>query len=192
MKSRERILNSLKSANSIDIDLPQILFSSGEDNILQTFVEMATLAGMEVFDATKIDLMELLTSCAESKKVQSSIESHAIRFPILLDEEKPFETENVPDIFVCQAHFGVAENAALWLDDEVLPSRLLAFLPEELVILLSKEQLVSNMHQAYDKVEQIDYTYGLFLAGPSKTADIEQTLVTGAQGAKRVKLFLQE
>lgn len=46
------------------------------------------------------------------------------------------------------------------------------------------------MHEAYAKIENPDFDYGLFMTGPSKTADIEQTLVTSAQGAKKLTVLL--
>jgi L-lactate dehydrogenase complex protein LldG len=35
-----------------------------------------------------------------------------------------------------------------------------------------------------------EYGFGVFLAGPSKTADIEQSLVLGAHGARGLVVFL--
>lgn len=192
MKSREKILGSLRSAQSVKIDLPRTNFYSENHSLIEQFIEMATLAGMEIFDTAKTDPSEVLASLADNKKIQSSIKEYEEQFPVLLDETDPFKEENTPDIFLCEAHFGVAENAAMWFDDEVLPARILAFLPEELIILLPRDQVVATMHEAYQKVEKKDYSYGLFIAGPSKTADIEQTLVTGAQGAKKVRLYLSE
>jgi len=46
------------------------------------------------------------------------------------------------------------------------------------------------MHEAYQKTNSLDYSYGVFITGPSKTADIEQTLVVGAQGPRRMLVLL--
>jgi L-lactate dehydrogenase complex protein LldG len=46
------------------------------------------------------------------------------------------------------------------------------------------------MHQAYEQISSADYGFGVFLAGPSKTADIEQSLVLGAHGARGLVVFL--
>jgi L-lactate dehydrogenase complex protein LldG len=40
------------------------------------------------------------------------------------------------------------------------------------------------MHAAYEELGKVKSSFGLFLSGPSKTADIEQSLVIGAHGAR--------
>lgn len=190
MKSREKILVSLRAAQSLKIDLPEMNYNRENHFLIEQFTQMATLAGIEVIDVAKTNVSEVLHSIEDNKNIQSSIKGYEEQYPILLNETDPFNKANTPDVFLCEARFGVAENAAMWLDEEVLPFRILAFLPEELIILLSKNQLVPTMDEAYERVEEKDYSYGLFIAGPSKTADIEQTLVTGAQGAKKVSVIL--
>ena len=46
------------------------------------------------------------------------------------------------------------------------------------------------MHEAYRLIEMNDYGYGTFISGPSKTADIAQALVMGAQAARGVTVIL--
>lgn len=87
------------------------------------------------------------------------------------------------DIFLAEAVMGVAENGCLWLDEKVFDHRIAAFSCQHTILVIDHKNLVPTMHQAYRKIK-IDQTgYGVFIAGPSKTADIEQSLVIGAQGA---------
>ena len=58
------------------------------------------------------------------------------------------------------------------------------------VILLPKSQIVNNMHEAYRRIKFNDYGYGTFISGPSKTADIAQVLVMGAQAARSATVLL--
>jgi L-lactate dehydrogenase complex protein LldG len=47
------------------------------------------------------------------------------------------------------------------------------------------------MHEAYEQIGNSDYGFGTFIAGPSKTADIEQSLVLGAHGAMTMTVFIK-
>ena len=70
--------------------------------------------------------------------------------------------------------------------------RAVCFISEYLVIVLSRRAIVSNMHQAYARINMTDYGYGTFISGPSKTADIAQALVMGAQAARGVTVILTD
>ena len=92
---------------------------------------------------------------------------------------------------VLRAHFGVIENGACWIDHRPEDDRTRYTLPEHLAILLPHDALVPTMHEAYTRIKELGIDdFGLFLSGPSKTADIEQALVIGAQGAISTKVFL--
>lgn len=88
------------------------------------------------------------------------------------------------NLTILDGQFGTAENGAIWLEDDNLQLRAIPFITEHLVVFLSRKNLVSDMHAAYAKIQESKAGFGLFLAGPSKTADIEQSLVIGAHGSK--------
>jgi L-lactate dehydrogenase complex protein LldG len=96
------------------------------------------------------------------------------------------------ELILIKAHFGVAENSALWVTDEIMGQRVSAFIPQYLAIVVNKKDIVAKMHQAYDRIGNQEYGFGTFIAGPSKTADIEQSLVLGAHGARGLTVFLME
>lgn len=96
------------------------------------------------------------------------------------------------ELILVKAHFGVAENSALWVTDEIMGQRVSTFIPQYLAIIVNKKDLVAKMHQAYDRIGNQEYGFGTFIAGPSKTADIEQSLVLGAHGARGLTVFLME
>ncbi|WP_281228688.1 LutC/YkgG family protein [Flavobacterium aquiphilum] len=103
----------------------------------------------------------------------------------------PHSLEDV-ELTLVKAHFGVAENSALWVTDAILGQRVSAFIPQYLAIVVNKHNIVATMHQAYDRIGSQEYGFGTFIAGPSKTADIEQSLVLGAHGARGLVVFLME
>jgi L-lactate dehydrogenase complex protein LldG len=84
--------------------------------------------------------------------------------------------------------FGVAENGAIWLLEEALPHRVAPFICQHLVINVKK--IVPHMHAAYKELGKVNSGFGLFLSGPSKTADIEQSLVIGAHGARSLTVVI--
>lgn len=91
---------------------------------------------------------------------------------------------------VVRGRLGVAENAAVWIDDTQLPHRALPFVAEHLVLLLAPEAVVNDMHAAYAALGTPEAGFGVFVSGPSKTADIEQSLVMGAQGPRSLLVVL--
>ena len=96
---------------------------------------------------------------------------------------------NGTDVGIIRGEFGVAENGCIWIPQE-MKEKAVCFISEHLIILMPKSQIVNNMHEAYKRIEFNDYGYGTFISGPSKTADIAQVLVMGAQAARSVTIFL--
>lgn len=94
------------------------------------------------------------------------------------------------DLAIFQPHFGVAENAAAWLTDDRMGDRALPFISQHIALVIHRSDIVQTMHEAYDRIGASSYNFGTFIAGPSKTADIEQSLVLGAHGPKSMTVFL--
>jgi L-lactate dehydrogenase complex protein LldG len=102
--------------------------------------------------------------------------------------QDPHELADV-DLGVVRAQFGVAESGAVWLTQEDLVVNALGFLSQHLIVLLDPDEIVRDMHEAYRRV-RLDVTgYGCFMMGPSATADVEATLVHGAQGPRSLDVF---
>jgi len=97
--------------------------------------------------------------------------------------------ERVHKAFI-KAGIGVAENGSVWVKESQMINRLLPFICQHLVIVLEKEKLVATMHHAYQQINVFEEGFGVFIAGPSKTADIEQSLVIGAHGARSMTVYL--
>ena len=93
------------------------------------------------------------------------------------------------DVGVVRARFGVAESGAVWLTQEDLVVDALGFLSQHLIVLLDPAEIVADMHEAYRRVRLDETAYGCFMMGPSATADVEATLVHGAQGPRSLNVF---
>lgn len=97
---------------------------------------------------------------------------------------------NGTDVAIVRGTVGVAENGCIWIP-QTMKEKALLFISEYLVIVLDKKNVVNNMHGAYASIEMDPrYNFGTFISGPSKTADIEQALVIGAQAARGVTVVL--
>ena len=101
------------------------------------------------------------------------------------------------DVLVCEGVFGVAENGAVWLPASKMGHRAAPFLAQHLMLVLDPRQIVEDLHAAYARLQAeaggIDAEgFGLFVAGPSKTADIEQSLVIGAHGPRSLTVVLTD
>jgi L-lactate dehydrogenase complex protein LldG len=108
--------------------------------------------------------------------------------PVLNVEEDAHLLENA-EVAVMEADFGVAENSAVWVTTGSFTIRALPFICQHLVVILNPTNIVHNMHEAYERIGDSPYDFGVFIAGPSKTADIEQSLVLGAHGPKSMTVF---
>ena len=105
------------------------------------------------------------------------------------DVRDPHELNDV-DVGVVRSPLGVAEAGAVWLTQAELVVNALAVLSQHLVILLDPAAIVATMHDAYGRIDLAASPYGVFLAGPSATGDIEGVIIHGAQGARSLTVLL--
>lgn len=162
--------------NPLDTFLESLAFVGGEAHLVDTHADIADrLSEIQVFaDAKRI-------SSLVPEAVQGNIDAS------LVDDPHGLATL---DWTIARGEFAVAENGAIWIDGATMPHRVMIFIAQYLAIVVSRSQLVSNMHQAYTRIGQPSSPFGIFVSGPSKTADIEQSLVLGAHGCRKLQVFL--
>lgn len=195
MSSREDILKSISEARVPKCEKPSLdaLRASAihfEDKAAQFAKMLASVGGQCVTleDGQSVD--DLVRSLLpEGGRIASNIPEVSCATFNPDDIEDPKLLDGT-DLAVVDGVFGVAENAAVWIEQDVR-ERALYFISETLVILLDKDALVDNMHEAYARIGDSRPEFGVFISGPSKTADIEQALVFGAHGARRVVVVLR-
>ncbi|MBQ9204663.1 MAG: LUD domain-containing protein [Prevotella sp.] len=192
MASKEDILKKYRANIRERFDMPDlsdIKAITYPDPLLQ-FMNMTKSVGgnaIEVDEGT--DINELIrTLYPDAKEIASNLPEITIatRNP---DEVGRARDLNGTDVGVVRGVFGVAENACVWIP-QTMKEKAVCFISENLIILLPKSQIVNNMHEAYRRIEFNDYGYGTFISGPSKTADIAQVLVMGAQAARSATVLL--
>lgn len=188
MDSRTAILNKVrenKPSINTNINLSQFHIEM-EGDIVQAYAESLTGNGGEALVLSQGDKLEEILS--KEIGTQSFVDlTSTIQSEHCVDLDKinhPKELANVK-LLIVQGKLGVAENAAVWLEDEILQKvRVLPFIVERSIFIIKKDEIVPTMHHAYEKLGKSDAGFGTFIAGPSKTADIEQNLVIGAHGTK--------
>ncbi len=102
--------------------------------------------------------------------------------------DDPHQLETI-DFAIIRGHFAVAENGAIWVTGEQAKHRAAFFICQHLAIVVPREQILNNMHEAYERLSFPEAGFGVFISGPSKTADIEQSLVIGAHGPRSLTVL---
>jgi L-lactate dehydrogenase complex protein LldG len=190
MGIRETILQAV-AANKPDLlDLPDMDFSLTIQypDLTQQFIQMVHAAGGQAF--YKNSNQELQNDLA-SVKAEGKFIINLLEEPYSQDWSAMNSSElETLDTCYLRAKLAVAENGAMWISEKQMSNRLLPFICQHLVIVLSPEVIVNNMHEAYQQIDVSAEGFGVFIAGPSKTADIEQNLVIGAHGARSLRVYL--
>jgi L-lactate dehydrogenase complex protein LldG len=192
--SREQILRQVKKNQPADRPLPIIdinVLPTKEEwiGILKERLEILHVTVHDVADYSAIKTILTQTAIPKERTVTTIAELGDVSTYIGAVREDAHSLEDV-DLAIIPAHFGVAENGAVWVTDSLIHYRVLPFITQQLAVVLNKKDIFYNMHQAYQKIAGTSYDFGVFIAGPSKTADIEQSLVLGAHGPKGMTLFL--
>ncbi|HCS51400.1 LUD domain-containing protein [Rubinisphaera sp.] len=192
--SRDEILATIKKNQPAPTELPSL----NQDwiqyvNPLLQFETVLNSVGGRLLQAENLSLGQtVITELLETLKPQKIYS----RVPDLLGSNfedslinDPHQLEDV-DLAILPGEIAVAENAAIWIDDQAMQHRTVLFIAQHVLLTVSKSQLVNNMHEAYDRLTWDKRQFGVFVSGPSKTADIEQSLVIGAHGARSLTVLL--
>ncbi|MBK0369255.1 LutC/YkgG family protein [Flavobacterium agrisoli] len=193
MSSRESILNKIKQNQPKEInELPDLepLKAFDGDVVGQYKTVLKGIGGNPVEVNNYEEIIQYIQSnYAIQKRVLTTLPELASIAKLDWKTDDPHSLENV-ELMVVKAHFGVAENSSLYVTDAIMGQRVATFIPQYLAIIVNKKDILPKMHHAYERIGDLDYGFATFIAGPSKTADIEQSLVLGAHGARSLTVFI--
>ncbi|MFT7003605.1 MAG: L-lactate dehydrogenase complex protein LldG [Sulfurimonas sp.] len=185
MKSRDYILNTIRNTNIIpETPCPECKdIGIVYEDKLEQFSKIIKTVGGEALVCKEEDLDKTILSLYKDEKVIScNVDGCSLGN---FDENiaDPHDLKNI-DLAIVKGEFAVAENGSVWIKNEKNKHRVLYFIAQNIVIVVPKNKILNNMHEAYENIDFSDAGFGAFVSGPSKTADIEQALVIGAHGPK--------
>jgi L-lactate dehydrogenase complex protein LldG len=192
MSAREAILTTVRAnLPQPPVSLPDIpRFREGGKDVLETFRSQLELMGGRSFEVTdaaaaRAKVAELFPAakvvCSAVPEIPGTRRIETVR--------DPHELADV-DVGVMRSPLGVGEAGAIWVTQAELVVNALGVLSQHLVVLLDPAAIVGTMHDAYERLDLAASPYGVFMAGPSATGDIEGVIVHGAQGARSLTVFL--
>lgn len=196
MASRDEILRAIRSQPLTPAELPDLAqaWITYPDPRRQFADVLTSVGGRCEFVADVAAVNDALANLDAYKNAQRIVSlvpgvgSPSVALDAVAD---PHELENV-DFAILPGKFAVAENGAVWVTDEGMKHRAVAFIVQHLALVVPAGALVHNMHEAYERLAFERAGFGAFISGPSKTADIEQSLVIGAHGPRSLTVFCLE
>lgn len=194
--SKSDILDSLRRNLPAAAELPIVAhdWTTFADRRAK-FIEVLEFVGGQAIVARDPDELReqisQLPQVASAHKIASLVPSLQLDNVDIAEIRSPHDLADI-DIAILPAEFAVAENAAVWVTDQVVPLRALFFLCQHLILVVPNDAIVDHMHAAYQRLQNpadgdlafSSPRFGAFISGPSKTADIEQSLVIGAHGPR--------
>ncbi|SDT66274.1 L-lactate dehydrogenase complex protein LldG [Mucilaginibacter mallensis] len=203
--AKEKLLKKIRKAllEKRDNPYPNLeempMYPPDEEMLEVTFAEQFTaVSGQFVFCEDELQFIESLLTLAEERKWTKIYCWEPALQEILTQYEYPFyETDRDFDqaqvgFTLCEAL--IARNGSIMLSNANMAGRRLSIYPPVHIVLAYTSQLVPDLKDAFKLMKQ---KYGAQIpsmlttvTGPSRTADIEKTLVLGAHGPKELFVFL--
>lgn len=198
MSTREDILATLRRNTRETYDMPdldKLKPITYADTVEEFKTKTTTLAGAKLIEMKAGDVLDdLVRQAYPDAKIKAS------NLPGVTADLNPDtvaeaqELEKV-DVGIVEGRIGVAENACIWIP-QTMKEKAILFASQRLVVVISRDAIVNNMHEAYQRIADSkeffqQYKFGTFISGPSKTADIESALVYGAQAARALTVILK-
>ena len=207
-KSREKILKKVRAAliqkvpeppANIDFesDLYQIPPGSPEEIFAREF---SALNGKFVFCESENELKESLPILIRERGWQEIFAFDPDLINILSDAGIAFSSDASQlakaETGICTCEFLIARTGTVMVSAKLPGGRRLPFYPHICIVVAYTHQIVMNVKDGLKKIRE-KYKGELpsmitAISGPSRTADIEKTLVQGAHGPRDIYVFLTD
>jgi L-lactate dehydrogenase complex protein LldG len=192
--SRELILRSLRAAQPAVIGAPEVAgvgvrYADLRQQFANAVAEVGGRCVLVVEQANLEEELARLPEYASARRVASLIPGLGKANVDLTAVEDARELHDL-DFCLLRGEVGVAESGAVWVRESDFGNRAGWFLAQHMGLVLPATSIVHDLHQAYERLSVGGPGFGIFVSGPSKTADIEQALVIGAQGPRSCTVFV--
>ena len=182
-------------------DMNSPIYKEIQPSVLECFKnELETVSGYCTVCKSKENLAEQLKQYLNNNNIDSFFckDSQIISF---LDNNKIPHTADKKSFEPMHAgltgcEFLVARTGSVVISSQGESGRQMNIFPPKHIVIAKKEQLVEY---PVDALEALQKKYGenlpsliSLVSGPSRTADIEKTLVLGAHGPKELHVFIYE
>lgn len=190
MATREEFFASLAPSSIEPALLPEVAVATIEGPAREHFIEVLERVGGRLGEGGDIgDLKRRAAELVEQnlqvlslvEGVEGNRDSTAVR--------DPHDLKDI-DYTIAPARLAVAENGSVWISGEDLVTRNAVFICEHLIAVVEEASITGTMSEAITRVGKLGGGWGVFISGPSKTADIEQALVLGAHGARTMTVYV--
>lgn len=194
MAARDSILSAIRSYRLATEPLPDLeeAWITYSDPVAQFAAVLEMIGGrcvrVPTLEAVHADLIQQHAYQA-ARQIVSTVSGVGEPNLSLASVNDPHALCDV-DLAILPGELAVAENGAVWVSDQHVPHRAIYFLCTHLVLVVSANAVVPNLYEAYQRLRPQVPGFGAFISGPSKTADIEQSLVIGAHGPKSTTVYL--
>ncbi len=196
---RDALVNSMPPPyTGVDMETP-VITPPEADRMDEAFAMSFTRSkGRFVFCSSVQELTEGITALLQKHKIEKLYSNEDFIKELLAGLSIAFE-ESKQEIPSCQASITgcealVARHGSIVLSSRQGVSRKAFVMPDIHIVVAGTHQLVADLKEAYRHIRE---KYGgklpsliTFVGGPSRTADIEKTLVYGVHGPREVYLFL--
>jgi len=190
MKAKDEILNRIKSASVTPfayptLDISHVTYKNRDEQFTNVLKSVGGIASWLKDDE---NIEEFIKNSYENLGLIATNFDLKIEHIKANDIDDPHALKEI-DLAIVKGEFAVAENGAVWIQEEGNINRAIYFIAKKLLIIVPKNNIVASMHEAYKKIDFSKGGFGTFISGPSKTADIEQALVIGAHGAMECRVL---